>query len=157
MKNIRTNWRIILIIIIMGFMLIAIRTMFISVSRTVNNGKADLSNVNFTQNELVLLNGYWEFYWDRLLTTEDFVAEKPPQMDSLMEVPSTWDEKVAGIKGYPERGFATYRLRLTYPSTLKDPALRIKNVATAYRLYVNGQLMEEVGEVSEEPSNFKDE
>lgn len=138
-------------------MLIAIRTMLTPVSKSVNNGRVDLSNVNFTQNELVLLNGYWEFYWDRLLTTEDFVVENPPQMDSLMEVPSTWDEKSIGIKGYPERGFATYRLRLTYPSTLKDPALHIKNVATAYRLYVNGKLMEEVGEVSDELSNFKDE
>jgi len=73
-----------------------------------------------------------------------------------MKVPDTWDDRVAGTRVYPHRGVATYRLRINYPSTLKDPALHIQNVATAYKLYANGRLIAEVGKVSNNPSSFKE-
>lgn len=155
-RKISSNWRIILIILFIAFMLFAIYMTYSSGSRLIDNGKADLRSVDFKQNELVALDGQWEFYWDRLLMPENFIAKQPPQMDSFMKVPGTWDESEAGSKVYPHRGVATYRLRLNYPSTLKDPALRIRNVATAYKLYVNGRFIAEVGKVSDKPSDFKD-
>ncbi|TGE32596.1 histidine kinase [Desulfosporosinus sp. Sb-LF] len=156
MKNAGSNWRIIFIILFVASMLFAIGMMYTSGSGIVDNGNVDLSNVDFNQNKLVALDGQWEFYWDRLLMPGDFNAKQPPQMDSLIKVPGTWDDRGAGTKVYPHRGVATYRLRLNYPSTLKDPALRIQNVTNAYKLYANGQLMAEVGKVSTKPSDFKD-
>jgi len=105
---------------------------------------------------LASLDGKWEFYWDRLLTPEDFMAEQIPQVDSFMKVPGTWDDIKAGTKVYPNQGVATYRLHLYYPSTIKDPALRIQSVSSAYKLYANGLLIKEVGKVSNIPSIFKD-
>ncbi|MBP1638060.1 MAG: putative regulator of cell autolysis, partial [Bacteroidetes bacterium] len=156
MNNTRLNWRIVFIIVFIAMMLFALGKMYSSGSESVDNGKLDLTSVDFKQNELVALNGHWEFYWDKLLTSKDFIAKQPPPIDSLMKVPGTWDDRKAGTKVYPHRGVATYRLRLNYPSTLKDPALRIQNVATAYKLYANGRLIEEVGKVSDKPSDFKD-
>lgn len=156
MKNTRLNWRIILIIILITFMFFAISKMYSSGSGVVDKGKVDLSMVDFNQNELVALNGNWEFYWNRLLTSQDFIDEKPPQMDSIMKVPGSWDDRKAGTKVYPQHGVATYHLRLNYPSTLEDPALRITNVANAYKLYANGGLIAEVGKVSDNPSDFKE-
>ena len=154
--KISSNWRIVFIILSVVFMLFALAMMYSSGSGIVDNGKVDLSSVDFTQNELVSLDGQWEFYWDRLLKPEDFVAERMPQMDSLMKVPGSWDDQKAGPQVYPHRGVATYRLRLNYPLTLKDPALRIQNVSNAYKLYANGRFIAEAGKVSDKPSDFKD-
>ena len=150
-----SNWRIILIIIFIVFMIFSLVTMYSLGSGLVDKGKADLNRPDFKQNKLVALDGQWEFYYDQLLTPEDFVAKKSPQMDSLMKVPGSWNDKVAGTKGYPDRGVATYRLHINYPATLKNPALRIQRVATAYKLYANGQLIVEVGKVSKKPSEFE--
>ena len=156
MKNTGLFWRVAFIIVLIALMVFALGRMYSSGSGRVVDGKVDLSRVDFKQNKLVQLNGHWEFYWDQLLTPEDFIAEQPPQMDSLMKVPGTWDKGKAGTKVYPQRGVATYRMRLSYPSTLDDPALRIRNVANAYKFYANGQLIAEVGKVSDKPSDFKE-
>ena len=137
-------------------MFFATGMMYSSFSSPVDNGKADLSHIDFTRNQLVQLNGQWEFYWNKLLTPEDFTAKQPPQIDSPMKVPGTWSNSKARGVGYPNHGVATYRLHLNYPSALKDPALRIQHVATAYMLYVNGRLAAEVGKVSDNPLNFRE-
>ncbi|WP_291643617.1 hypothetical protein [Clostridium sp.] len=46
-----------------------------------------------------------------MLTPQDFTAGKPPQMDSLMKVPGTWNDKKSGENLYLHSGVATYRLR----------------------------------------------
>lgn len=148
------NWRIIFIILFIAFMGFSIFMMYSPNSGPAYKGKVDLSSIDFKQNELVELNGQWEFYWDRLLTPEDFASEHIPQMNSFMKVPGSWNDKVAGTKIYPNHGVATYRLRLNYPARIKDPALSIKTVCSAYKLFANGKLITEVGKVSDKPSDF---
>ncbi|MFT5876064.1 MAG: two-component system LytT family sensor kinase, partial [Clostridium sp.] len=154
-KKISSNWRIIFIIVIIGFILLAIRMMYSPVLDVVNNGKVDLSKVDFNQNKWVKLDGKWEFYWDRLLTPEDFTSEYKPQMDTFMKVPGSWYDKREGTKTYLEQGVATYRVFIKYPSTIVDPALNIKGVCRAYKLYANGQLIEEIGNVSKDIFYFE--
>ena len=136
--------------------MIAIRMMALSGTENVADGQVDLSRTLFKANQSAALNGRWEFYWNRLLMPADFAAKQAPQMDSLMKVPGTWADKKAGAKDYPNQGVATYRLQIRYPATLKDPALRIQNVAAAYRLYANGQLIREVGKVSDKLSGYQE-
>lgn len=96
------------------------------------------------------LDGQWEFYWNQLLTPEDFEGDLLPTIDTYIKVPSTW-------KGlYPQNGVATYRMQLKYPTMLRDPALKTNAISMAYKLYVNGELLLEVGKVSEDPSIFRD-
>ena len=75
-------------------------------------------------------------------------------MDSFMKVPGIWTDH-AGTD-FTHQGVATYRLSLSYPSTLKDPALRTQYIATAYKLYANGQLIAEVGNASVNAADFKE-
>ena len=153
-EKISSNWRKLLIIFVPAAMLFALIMMLSPSSVLTNNGKADLSGIDFNHNKLVSLDGQWEFYWNKLLSPEDFSSGRKPQMDSLIKVPGIWADN-AGTH-YPRQGIATYRIVLRYPSTLKDPALRIQNVATAYTLYANGQLLAEVGAVSDKRADFKD-
>lgn len=150
-----SNWRIIIIFFIISLMLFALSKMYSPVSGLVANGKVDLSRVDFTQNETIDLNGQWEFYWDRLLTSEEFMTDPVPKIDSFIKVPGSWNDREDGIKSYPNHGVATYRLILTYPDSLKDPALSLKTVSAAYKLYADGQLITEVGKVSDKLSHFE--
>lgn len=76
-------------------------------------------------------------------------------MDSFIKVPGAWADDAT--MHYPRQGFATYRLSLSYPQALKDPALRIQSAANAYKLYVNGQLVAEVGSALNDRKNFKND
>ena len=136
-------------------MFFAIGMMYCPDSGLVDNGKVDLIKGNFGESQVADLDGQWEFYWNKLLTPEDFSDGQKPQMDSLMKVPGSWQGLKAGNKVYPDKGVATYRMLLKYPDTIKDPAISIKRVTGAYKLYANGRLIEEVGKVSDKASDFK--
>lgn len=154
-RKISSNWRIILIISFIAFMIFAISMMYSLGSNLVDNGKADLTRVDFNQDESIALDGKWEFYWNRLLAPEDFIAEKTPEMDSYIKVPGSWKDGISKSEVYPDQGVATYRLHIKSPDTIKDPALKIQRVITAYKLYANGQLIQEVGKVSDKLSDFE--
>ncbi|MDP4092785.1 MAG: histidine kinase [Bacillota bacterium] len=136
-------------------MLYAFVIMLSPSSLIVNNGKADLSGIDFSRDKLVSLNGQWEFYWNKLLMPEDFHSGQRLHMDSFMKVPGVWSDQAGSH--YTRQGFATYKLTLYYPSILKDPALRIQNVANAYKLFINGQLTAEVGSALDNKARFKNE
>lgn len=121
----------------------------------ISNGRIELSDTDFGQNGSVALDGQWEFYWGRLLEPKDFTASQPPKMDSLIKVPGSWNDKGHDTKVYPNHGVATYRLLVKYPAAILDPALSIKTVSAAYRLYANGQFVIEVGRVSDKASGSR--
>lgn len=155
-RRISSYYRIITVVFVLAIVAFAIAMMFAPRSVVAHNGKVTLSSENFDKNDLVSLDGDWEFYWNQFLSSEDFVGGTKPQIDAFMKVPGTWNNESVGPDTYPSHGIATYRLVLKYPATLKDPALRIKSVASAYKLYANGQLCAEVGKLSESPVDFED-
>lgn len=138
-----SKWRLLIVTVLPAAVLFALILMLRPSSVAVNNGIADLTGIDFSQNTLIKLNGQWEFYWNRLLTPEDFSSVPVPHPDSFMKVPGVLSAN-AGTH-YSKQGVATYRLVLNYSSSLADPALRVQSVANAYRLYINGQLASEVG------------
>lgn len=153
--KISSKWRILLVILVSVIMLFALFSILSLNSVITNNGRADLSGIDFSHNKSVSLAGQWKFYWNKLLMPEDFSFGQGPKMYSLMKVPGVWSDNTG--THYAREGIATYRLSLRYPSTLKDPALRIQNVANAYKLYVNGQLKAEAGSVLNNKVNFKND
>lgn len=149
-KKISSNWRIVFIITLVTLMILAIFMMISSGPGRAVQGNADLSNIHFEQGEVVTLDGQWEFYWNQLLTPEDFEGEITQPIDTYIKTPGTW-------KGlYPKNGVATYRLQLKYSASLKDPAFKTFGITTAYKIYANGKIMLEVGKVSEDSSIFRD-
>lgn len=154
--EISSKWRILLVIVVPVLMLFALTAaVLLPGPVTVNNGRSDLTDIDFTENQLVPLNGQWEFYWDRLLTPAEFSSVQQPKMDSYMTVPGIWSTN-AGTN-YSRQGVATYRLSFDYSQSLEDPALRVQNVANAYKLYVNGKLTAEIGSGLSSRENFKND
>ena len=62
----------------------------------------------------VSLSGEWEFYWEQLLTPQDFRGERRPAATRLANLPELWNSYQIPGENDTQRltgdGYATYRL-----------------------------------------------
>ncbi|WP_164684682.1 sensor histidine kinase [Brevibacillus reuszeri] len=112
-------------------------------------GVIDLRAVNWDEQQSVSLNGEWTFYWNQLQTPATIREQAPSAQSSYKQVPSTWKDGAVIYQSYPNHGYATYRLllQLREEDVHKRFAIYMPSVATAYQLWINGELMEKNGVV----------
>ncbi|WP_029460174.1 sensor histidine kinase [Solidesulfovibrio alcoholivorans] len=111
-------------------------------------GVLDLSEWDVARDGPVALNGQWEFYWDRLLAPEDFKPDlAPPQPSGFMNLPGTWKGQMLHGQPLPGQGQATFRLRLLPVPGVCQLALRLISIHAAYRLWADGKLVAQSGEL----------
>ncbi|MEL6537984.1 MAG: 7TM-DISM domain-containing protein, partial [Bacteroidota bacterium] len=95
------------------------------------------------EEDQITLEGDWEFYWEQLI---------PPGADSTRPItyaafPSLWTDLTSPTgEPLPAAGFATYRMQVVLDPTL-DYALYTPSVYNSFRMYVNGQLVSQNGDV----------
>lgn len=107
-------------------------------------GYIDLSNWDFNSGE-VDLRGDWEFYWQKFYTSDDF-KNNNIQPTYYVELPSLWNKFQTDSFKIKSEGYATIRLNVKLPDDIEEIlALRLGRIETSSRLYVNGQLLKEVG------------
>lgn len=94
------------------------------------------------------LNGEWEFYWQQLLEPTDFRDGKQLSAVDYFTVPQKWNCYKAEESGTGD-GYATYRLNIKFHEPARYLTIKIPEVATAYKLYINGQLVRSVGTVGQ--------
>lgn len=103
------------------------------------------------------LTGEWAFYWKELLSPEDIRGRSLMEsQDHWINIPSSWSgyrlegEKLGGT------GYATFRLviKLSEQDRNEHLALRLPSIFNAYKLWVNGELLEEVGNVGKDKSSM---
>ncbi|MFO7819455.1 MAG: 7TM diverse intracellular signaling domain-containing protein [Halanaerobacter sp.] len=116
---------------------------------TITEGILDLRTWDWQQKETVNLKGEWEFYWQQLLTPQDFVAPPLPKKDFFFEVPGEIDDYQVNEQEIEGRGYFTYRAQIKLPSDMKeDLALRLPRTAgTALKVWINGELAASEGEL----------
>ncbi|MEP6949308.1 MAG: 7TM diverse intracellular signaling domain-containing protein [Ginsengibacter sp.] len=108
-------------------------------------GILDLSKWDWKINGIADLNGEWEFYWNAL-----YDPAKPGasvnNLPNYINVPGFWNSNVPGTGVFePAFGYATYRLRILCPPGDQHLELKFLTVASAYKLYVNGKQLLEIG------------
>ncbi|MCD4833979.1 MAG: GAF domain-containing protein [Bacteroidales bacterium] len=139
--------RILLSITILWFL-----SLTVSASRNsfyIKNGLLDLELTNIEEIHSIKLQGDWEFYWNQLLEPQDFKDSEGKLNPQLVKLPRSWTSyKLDSVK-LPNEGFATYRLVINKkPDTAKTIyGLKISSVFSNYKLWINGQLITEVGKV----------
>jgi len=107
------------------------------------NGKLDLSGQNLNEKVIFSLDGQWEFYWNKLLDDRNLQSTNP---DLYANVPDTWNKYEMNGKVLPGQGYATYRLHIiTGDDEGARLGLRIKTLSSAYRLYINDELIASAG------------
>jgi signal transduction histidine kinase len=102
------------------------------------NGVLDLTKWDFTQFGNVNLDGQWEFYQNELLTPDDFKKVRFTNK-SYLQVPDTWLSDAPGNE-MSRRGFGTYRLVIKLQDPSQIYGIKMNNIRTSHRLFMNGQL-----------------
>ncbi len=114
-------------------------------------GLIDLSMWNFGHDGPVALDGEYEFYWQRQLSSADFFT-LPAQAAYTINVPSSWNGKIVQDEALGGFGYATYRLNILI--TPDGPmAFKMPDLGTAYRLIVDGRELFKAGEPGTSAAN----
>lgn len=104
-------------------------------------GVIDLREWVFTDRQTITLDGEWEFYPGQFLESASQLDSKNESMEYL-SVPSDWRE-VASEDGTPY-GYGTYRLQVLLPDSEQHSyGIRLKDVSTAARVYINDVFIKE--------------
>lgn len=92
-----------------------------------------------------ILDGTWDFYWNRLIVTEPDHDAAP---DFQISVPGYWSLHQLDGEYLPASGYASYRLTLECPDIARPVMVYLPDFGSAYRAYVDGKLVSESGVVA---------
>lgn len=118
-------------------------------------GILDLTQVHVGEHP-IKLKGEWAFYWQELLSPADIRSrtERGEKANRYIDIPGSWLGYPLDGQELPGEGFATFRLviRLSEQDRNERLALRLPTIFHAYRLWVNGERLAEVGVVGQDKS-----
>lgn len=118
----------------------------------VNKGLANLKNWNFETSGNINLDGKWQFYWNKLLSPKDFKNSTTIKPTGYYPVPMYWT-KYKGLN-LPAKGYATYRLKIITNGKLQSLGLKTPEIYTEFRLWINGNLLDEHGSFTDGKVKF---
>jgi len=120
-------------------------------------GILDLTQTNVSEHPLKL-KGQWGFYWKELLSPEDIKHRSTMDDDKedWINIPRSWLGYHLDGQQLDGTGFATFRLTILINEHDENErlALKIPTIFHAYKLWVNGELMTEVGVVGQNKSEM---
>ena len=106
-------------------------------------GKIDLRNWDFSKSN-ISLEGEWEFYWKQFLKTDTILGAKP---NSFVSIPGLWNDEQVDGKALESFGYATYRLTFYTNPKNKYLSLKVLDLSSAFRVWVNGEIVLENGKI----------
>ncbi len=121
-----------------------------------HSSSSNLPSWDFETMGLVRLDGNWNFYWNELKSSEEILQEQNLTLTTI-KVPGSWNDFLHNGKKIGGSGFATYSLKIILPSSLKGKILTLKipHMGTAYRLYVDNELLAQNGVVGKSYEEMK--
>lgn len=127
-----------------SLILLVVLTTSITAQPVVDRGIIDLQNYSFSQESAVSLNGSWEFYWQELLQSSEFVTQKK----QYREFTKNWNSDLSAF------GYATYRLQVQLPGNYPPLSLQIPDFYSSYELFINGKLQAKNGKVGTSKESY---
>ncbi len=108
-------------------------------------GKLDLSDMKSSKR--IILDGEWEFYWNRLLVTD---SEHNVAPDLLLPVPHCGSRYKLNGNYLPVYGYGSFRLIMEGYSDSRPVTIYLPDYGSAYRVYIDRILTSESGIVSKD-------
>src|SRR5689334_10268366 len=109
------------------------------------DGVLDLRQWDWKKDGIAELNGDWEFYWGKFYNPA-FFHDSLSYKKEYAFIPSFWNRYIPNQKIFqPAFGYATYHLVILCPASHEQLALKFLTVESAYKLFVNGKEILEVG------------
>lgn len=119
-------------------------------------GFLDLTQVHISENP-IKLKGEWAFYWNELLSPEDIhtLSTVDEYNERWINIPNSWLDYSLDGQQLNGTGFATFKLviQLNEQDKNKRLALRLPSIFHSYKLWVNGEVLSEVGLVGKDKSS----
>ncbi|WP_379217953.1 ATP-binding protein [Paenibacillus sp. GCM10012303] len=119
-------------------------------------GILDVTQVHVSENPLKI-KGEWAFYWQELLSPQDIQHRlaRDGNHDRWISIPGSWLGYRLDGQQLNGTGFATFRvvIELSEQDRNERLALRLPTIFHAYKLWVNGELLAEVGAVGQDKSS----
>jgi len=122
----------------------------------VKNGVADYrsTDLNISENG-ESLDGKWNFFWKKFLSSDEIISGSV-KSEAFINVPGKWNNYIADDEKIGAVGYGTYYCRVYLKNgTGQDIAFQFSEIGTAYRFYVNGDLVSTRGFVSENSKDSK--
>lgn len=136
------------IIILISLRFVWFKMITIPEQASIQQGVLDLREWQADSRRMVALNGEWSFYPNQWVNQEQ-EGQSYPGLNAI-HVPGP-------LKNVNENGssfgYGTYRLKIHLPDTNVSYGMWVSDIRTAYRLYVNGDLVHESGHPSASPES----
>lgn len=113
----------------------------------VMKGHADISEVQFSDNNTYILKGEWEFYWHQLIPAEKFLKNSVNETYKYIHFPKLWNKFDWFGKKLPAWGYATYHIKLKTRGDGTLYALKIPYTYMAHSVWVDDTLVASAGVV----------
>lgn len=131
-------------------------TTFTKAQNQVKNGVLDLRQHNWQKDGIVNISGDWEFYWNNFYSPGFFSDSSNSISRTYAYVPDFWNKYITtpneNRKGF---GFGTYHVKVLCPSSPEPLALKVFTVQGAYKLFINGKPVAEMGKTGQTSSTTK--
>lgn len=108
----------------------------------------DLRDANFDGKDVRTLNTKWRFVYGDFVPPSHIISRKN---EIQLSVPSMWGGTPSELGPLPNQGYATYYLRVLLPNTQKPLGLKVPEMSSAYRLFINGKMVAQAGRVAKTP------
>jgi len=113
----------------------------------VEQGILNCVDWDFKNQPYLDLEGEWEFYWKQLISPEEFRKSEITRKRVYASFPELWTNLTIQGEELTAKGYATYRMVIKNDTLLPLMAIEMRDVYTAYKLWVNGELIAQNGEV----------
>lgn len=110
------------------------------------NGLATIQSSDFSQRKTLALDGDWMFFWQQLLEPEHL--QGAVNEATFIKGHSGWQSS-AYSQDYDAIGFATYHLDVALETKASNLALRVPQIESAYKLYLDAELKASGGLVAD--------
>ncbi len=104
--------------------------------------------------EVISLNGGWEFYWNRLLLPGEISGEERARCE-YFNIPRTWNGVRSGGKKISGQGFATFRCIIKSVEPGSAYGFHIHEMGSAYSLRADGNVISSNGTVGKSHDTMK--
>lgn len=118
-------------------------------------GELDLTQWDFQKDGIIPLIGQWEFYYNKLLSPEDFKKDENLKYTTLVNLPGSFTKNNTANITLPNKGFGTYKLRVKTNSENVYYALKTEFIHSSHRLWVEDHLVTYTGKVGESKYDYK--
>ena len=120
---------------------------------TIGQGILDCRKWDFSSDAPLSLKGEWEMYWNALYAPKDFTSAIDAPQAKIVEFPALWRNTKFDNTFLPNQGYATYRIRILTDCPKEPLAFEIPDVYSAYRLWVNDEIIAQNGMVGQSKSS----